>query len=278
MSKLSSTSSLVLLWAGQECYKSKKAKAFLDQLELEEGKSLYEQCEKVCPYYDEVIKNRKFGIFNLIKKSIFTENNMLQIVIAAAGLDALGIELIEHYPNTMVYELDSKNMEFKSKLYGSIETKLKPNIVFIEADLLNTSSVYKSLSAHGWDVMKPTLLIIEGISYYLPTESIQNLFQTIKPNRTIFEFLKEDKEIVADKLKIAKKVFDLISGQCELSDITQYKYSKIEKLSNNMTIVDRHSMKRLEKMRTGSNRFFLTENSGWIEVCLLANKGLMEPN
>jgi hypothetical protein len=272
MSKLSSTSSLVLLWAGQECYKSKKAKAFLNQLELEEGKSLYEQCEKVCPYYDEVIKNRKFGIFNLIKKSIFTENNTLQIVIAAAGLDALGIEVIEHYPNTMVYELDSKNMEFKSKLYGSIETKLKPNIVFIEADLLNTSSVYKGLSAHGWDVMKPTLLIIEGISYYLPTESIQKLFQTIKPNCTIFEFLKEDKEIVADKLKIAKKVFDLISGQCELSDITQYKYSKLEKLFNNMIIVDRHSMKRLEKMRTGSNRFFLTEDSGWIEVCLLANK------
>jgi hypothetical protein len=272
MSKLSSTSSLVLLWAGQECYKSKKAKAFLDQLELEEGKSLYEQCEKVCPYYDEVIKNRKFGIFNLIKESIFTENNMLQIVIAAAGLDALGIEVIEHYPNTMVYELDSKNMEFKSKLYGSIETKLKPNIVFIEADLLDTSSVYKGLSAHGWDVMKPTLLIIEGISYYLPMESIQKIFQTIKPNRTIFEFLKEDKEIVADKLKIAKKVFDLISGQCELSDITQYKYSKLEKLFNNMIIVDRHSMKRLEKMRTGSNRFFLTEDSGWIEVCLLANK------
>ena len=272
MSRLSSTSSLVLLWAGQECYKSKKAKAFLDQLELEEGKSLYEQCEKVCPYYDEVIKNRKFGIFNLIKKSIFTENKMLQIVIAAAGLDALGIEVIEHYPNTMVYELDSKNMEFKSKLYGSIETKLKPNIVFIEADLLNASSVYKGLSAHGWDVMKPTLLIIEGISYYLPTESIQKLFQTIKPNCTIFEFLKEDKEIVADKLKIAKKVFDLISGQCELSDITQYKYSKLEKLFNNMIIVDRHSMKRLEKMRTGSNRFFLTEDSGWIEVCLLANK------
>ena len=98
------------------------------------------------------------------------------------------------------------------------------------------------------------------------------LVQSIKSNWTIIEFLKQDEEIAADRLKIAKKVFDLISNQCELSYINQYSYSIIDKWFANMSIVDKFSMQCLEKMRTGANRFFLTEDSGWIEVCLLVNK------
>lgn len=61
MLKLSSTSALVLLWAQQECYQSKKAKYYLSQLDLEDGKILYERCKEICLYYNEVIKNRKFN-------------------------------------------------------------------------------------------------------------------------------------------------------------------------------------------------------------------------
>jgi len=68
MMNLSSTSALVLLWAQQECYQSKKARHYLSRLDLEEGKALYGQCQEVWPYYDEVIKNWKFGVFSLIEK------------------------------------------------------------------------------------------------------------------------------------------------------------------------------------------------------------------
>ena len=271
MSKLSSTSALVLLWAGQECYKSKKAMDFLNQLDLEEGRDLYKKCEEICPYYDEVIKNRKYGVFNLIKKSFSNENNNFQLVIAGAGLDALGIEVTEHYTNSKVFELDNENTEFKYNLYSNLGNKSKSNIVFIEIDLLNPSSVHKSLSVHGWDPMKPTLLLFEGISYYLPTESIQKLVHVIKPDRIIFEFLKQDDEIAADKVNIAKRVFDLILSRCKLPYIKRYNYSGIEKLFDNMSVADRYSMKHLEKMRTGSNKYFPAEDSGWIEVCLLAD-------
>jgi hypothetical protein len=116
------------------------------------------------------------------------------------------------------------------------------------------------------------LLIFEGISYYLPTESIQKLVQVINPTWTIFEFLKQNEEIATDRVNIPKQIFGLISSLCELSYIGQYNYSQLEKLFNNMSIRDKYSMKRLEEMRTGSNRFFPTEDSGWIEVCLLANQ------
>ncbi len=272
MLKLSSTSALVLLWAQQECYQSKKAKYYLSQLDLEDGKILYERCKEICPYYNEVIKNRKFGVFNLIKKYLTEKTRGQQLVIAGGGLDAFGIEVMELYPHVNVFELDKENMDIKSRLATKLANKSKGNIAFIEANLLNIFDVYRSLSAHGWDPRRPTLLIFEGISYYLPTESIQKLVQVINPTWTIFEFLKQNEEIATDRVNIPKQIFGLISSLCELSYIGQYNYSQLEKLFNNMSIRDKYSMKRLEEMRTGSNRFFPTEASGWIEVCLLANQ------
>ncbi len=272
MLKLSSTSALVLLWAGQDSYKTKMAKDFLNRLDLEAGRSLYEQCEKICSYYDEVIKNRKFGVFDIIEKSISNKNKIFQVVIPGAGLDPLGIEVTEVYPNSIVFEIDSENMEIKSSLYKNLGNKSKPNISFIEADLLNSSSIHSKLCAHGWDPVLPTLLIFEGISYYLPVESIQKLVQLIVPDWMIFEFLKQDKEIAADRVEIPKKVFGIVSSSCDLSYINKYSYPKLEMMFDNMSIADKYSMEHLEKMRTGANKYFLTEDSGWIDVCLLINK------
>lgn len=271
MLKLSSTSALVLLWAQQECYQSKKAKDYLKQLDLAEGKILYERCKEVCPYYDEVIKNRKYGVFTLIKKCCDEKSDCQQVVIAGAGLDALGVEVTEYYPHVKVFELDKENMDLKSHLFAKLVNRAKTNITFIEIDLLNCPYLYSSLIAHSWDPKKSTLLILEGISYYLSSKSMQNLVRSIKPNWTIFEFLKPEKEISTDRLKIPREVFGHILSMCDLSDISRYNYSSVEKVFN-MPFVAKYSMKRLEKMRTGSNRFFPTNNSGWIEVCLLENQ------
>ncbi len=271
MLKLSSTSALVLLWAEQECYKGESARYYLSQLDLEEGKALYKQCEEVWPYYDEVIKNRKFGVFSLIEKCCTEKISCQQVVIAGAGLDALGIEITERYPRVKVFEIDKENMSLKSHLFKNSGNKSKASIMFIEIDILNIPSLYGSLTAHGWDTNKPTALILEGISYYLPPESIQELVQVINPDWVIFEFLKEDHEITADRVKIPQKIFGFILNQCELPDIWRYSCFTAGKLFD-MPVAVRYSMKQLEKMRTGSNRFFQTEDSGWIEVCLLVNQ------
>lgn len=150
MLKLSSTSALVLLWA-QGCYKTKMAKDFLKQLDLSEGETLYKNCDEVWPHYAEVIKNRKFGVFNLIKKACNKENNCKQIIIAGAGLDALGIEITENYPHVKVFEIDNENIILKSNLYLNLDKNPKANISFIENNLLDFSSVYKNLIAKKWN-------------------------------------------------------------------------------------------------------------------------------
>ncbi len=269
MTKLSATSALVLLWGDHKSYKSECAKDYLSQLDLSEGRSLYEQCENICPYYAEVIKNRKYGVLHLVKQVIDNENKLFQVIIAGAGLDALGIEIAGNYPNTNLFELDCDNMNLKSKLHGNIKAKTRSNIVFIEADLLNTPSVHKLLIAAGWSSLKPTLLIMEGVSYYLSEKSIANLVEKIKPNWTIFEFLKQDSTVADDKLSIANSIFGLISSDCNLTSIHKYDYSMIENFIDNMIITNKLNMKDLEQKRTGHNKFFPKEASGWIDICLL---------
>jgi len=268
--KLSSTSALVLLWAGQDCYRSEWARNFLGRLNLEEGRPLYEKCAAICPYYDQVIKNRKFGVFHLIEQAFSDRNGHYQVIIAGAGLDALGIEVTERYPNVKVFELDRENMGWKFNLYGETGDISKPKIFFIETDLLTPSSVYKSLVVHGWDSMKETLMIFEGISYYLPAEILRKLVRVVRPDWAIVEFLKQNDKIDADKAVIPKKIFDVISNECGLSHIKRYSGSELEKYCADMSVSDTCSMKFLEMARTGANRYFPAEDSGWIEVCLLA--------
>jgi O-methyltransferase involved in polyketide biosynthesis len=272
MYDLSSTSALVLLWAQQDCYQSKAAKEYLSRLNLDIGKNLYEECKKIWSHYDEVIKNRKCGVFDLIEKCVNSaEDKCQQVIIAGAGFDALGIEIVEQFPQIRVFELDRENMKIKSQLIANIKAGDRKNIVFIETDLLDVSCVCRNLRKHEWNPKKSTLLILEGISYYLSPTAIKKIVQTIKPDRTIFEFLKLDKEIAVNRIEIPKKIFGKISKLCALPDIEKYDYSKIEKLFDNSSVTVKYSMKDLEEMRTAENKFFPTEDSGWINVCLLKN-------
>ena len=279
MLRLSSTSSLVLLWAQQECYQTKEAVGFLSQLNLEEGNVLYELCNEIFQY-SEVIKNRKFGVMHFIKKCMVDSGRDQQILIAGAGFDALGVELIALYPHVKVFELDRDNMGIKSAMAAKLDNELDRRISFIEVDLLNTFDVNKELSSHGWNYLKPTLLVLEGVSYYLSTKSIQELVRVISPDSVIFESLKQDKDISIQRLNIPQKVFGLISDSCGLSHINKFSRFQIKNLFNNMYIENGYGMEQLERMRTGTNTFFPTEDSGWIEVCLLrdTNRGLYITN
>ena len=65
-----------------------------------------------------------------------------------------------------------------------------------------------------------------------------------------------------------RQIFGVNLDACNLSEIVRYNYRDIQ-ASFEMSVLERCSLMRLEHMRTGSNTFFPTEESDWIEVCLL---------
>jgi hypothetical protein len=271
MANLSSTSALVLLWVQQGCYKSRKAQQYLRLLDLSAGQGLHERCVQVWPYYHEVIRNRKYGVFHLIEDTLNGNQDICQVVIAGAGLDALGIEAIERYPDIKVFEIDKGNMGLKSSIFSNLSSSPNPNIHFVETDLCDNLYVDKVLTDHGWNRKQPTLLICEGISYYLPQHIVGRLMASLMPSRTIFEFLKREEDLTFERAMIARRIFGIILNACKLPEIVRYNYRDVQ-ASFGMSVLERYSLMRLEQMRTGLNTFFSTEESGWIEVCLLGER------
>ncbi len=267
--KLSSTSALVLLWAGREHLSGNLAKAWLDTLNLDEGRSLFAACNEICPYYAEVICNRKYGVRMFIAETL-TAGKVTQVVIAGAGLDPLGIDLAETYPEVRIFEVDRDNMEAKKHVYAELHHGVVNNHpTFVTADLADAATTRKALRAQGWNPETSTVLVLEGISYYLAAESLQNLVRTLHPHRIVCEYLKPEEQIAADRVMIPQQVFDLIARQCELPEIRRYDAAALGQLLDGMCVMQRMSMSALEKARTAKSRYFPAEESGWIEVSLL---------
>jgi O-methyltransferase involved in polyketide biosynthesis len=267
--RLSSTSALVLLWAGKEHLLGSLSAAWLDSLDLEDGRSLYEDCQAICPYYAEVIRNRKYGVRRFIADTL-EKGEIKQVVIAGAGLDPLGIDLAECYPGVQIFELDRDNMDLKRDAYHRLSHHTKiyaPH--FVSADLAEAQAVHVALRAQGWDPAEGTLLILEGISYYLTPEALRNLVHTLQPKRVICEYLKPATQIAVDRAAIPQQIFDWIARMCSLPTIQRYDATTLERLLVNLHLVQRMSMSRLERARTAKQDYFPTEESGWIEVSLL---------
>ena len=268
MLKLSVTSALVQLWTGKTVYRSPAALNLLEQLDLKNGESLYDQCSAGFPYA-EVIRNRKYGVLRLIRECISRNGEGLQVVIAGAGLDALGIELVSRYDRVRVFELDRENMAEKARIAAALDGAWGERISFVTTDLLAPENVRVQLFDRGWIPDQPTLLVMEGISYYLPVTAMCELVQVLAPGWLVMEYLKTEQAIVPERRQIPNRVFGLIAGQCGLSLINRFGREQIGSLFENMVLDHGLGMNDLERMRTGENQWFPTGASGWIEVSLL---------
>ena len=118
--------------------------------------------------------------------------------------------------------------------------------------------------------------MLEGISYYLSEKvlnGILRLFKTEnKKNRVILEYLVSQDLVSKKGASYAKKIFDIISEDIGLVEITRYNQTKIKKTIEtlNGSLLKILTMKEMEWKRTGKNIFFKRSKSGWIEICYFA--------
>ncbi len=163
---LSPTSSLVLLWTDVDTYPSQASRTYLEQLDLQSGYALYAACRAIWPAYHEVIKNRKHCIWQLLTETVTHYGNAPQIVIAGAGLAPLSIECKMTWPQAPVFDIDRDNMALKQRLIAQLGVSSLEEIHCISADLQDVDRLRFCLRQQGWDPQRPTVLVLEGISYY----------------------------------------------------------------------------------------------------------------
>ena len=272
MHKLSDTSALVLLWTKGEVHNGPLSSQYLQLLKLDAGKKLLSKCNQVWPFYAEVIKNRKQCILDAVNSSI-EKNNVKQVVILGAGMDPLSLEIIDKYKNIEIFEIDYSNMDVKRKIIKQIDNNLIKSIKLITGDLTKPNQILKSLNNSGWNKNAITLVIAEGISYYLTEDSLWNIFKLFKTrknkNQLLIEYLVPHDAISKKRAIIPDQIFYMISTNMDLSYITRYDVNKIKtKLKNlNGRIMKSYTMQEMEKNRTGKNYHFKLTKSGWIEIC-----------
>ncbi len=93
-----------------------------------------------------------------------------QIVCLGGGLDPLSLDplsldLAESYPAAVVYDVDLASMALKKEITEAIDG---PKIKFCGVDLTDPDGLVSTLKTEGWDPSHPTLLVAEGITYYVP--------------------------------------------------------------------------------------------------------------
>ena len=272
MIHISGTSALVLLWGGKEAYKSKLAQKYLENLDLSAGEELYSECNKIWEQYYEILRNRKYGVFNFLK-SILNQSEDYQVIILAAGIAPLSLDIIEKFPNTKVFDTDIENMDVKRKLYEELHgKKITGNIHFLECDITDKEGFKKSLVQNGWDENKKSIVIAEGISYYLSEEELWNTFSLFKSkdqsNYIILESRLPHDKVAEDRKEIQEKVWDYLSKTLSLKYVTRYYDEKVKEYTDKLNgeVLMKYTMKDVEMMRHGKNEIFPEHNSGWIEI------------
>ena len=255
-----------------EIHTSSAAKKFLGILNLDPGKYLFAKCNQFWPHYSEVMKNRKSCILDLTNNAII-KNKIEQIIIFGAGFDTLSLEISSRFRNCRIFEIDIANMNTKNNMISSIDSALTDYIKCITMDVSKINRIIPNLTKHGWSKDVPSLIIFEGISYYLSTDLLWMIigkFKTIThSNKIILEYLLPNKKILNKRVPIAEYPFNLIISEADLINITKYDIDDIvirmKKLDG--ILCEHYDMKKMEKDRTSKNIIFKTSRSGWIEVC-----------
>ena len=268
---LSDTSALVMLWAQGAVHTSRGARAYLKLLDLDAGRGLLARCGRVWPHYDQVIKNRKRRILDIALQRT-GRGGFGQVVILAAGMDALSVELVSRRRGLAVYEADAAHMGLKADLIRRSGGDPDGRIRFLEADLRSPAGIPDALGRSGWDGSAPSVLVLEGISYYLGRDGLSGilgLFATgRRRNAVILEYLLAGDAVAGGRRHIPDAVFGAIGGE-HGTEITRYARDEIRGIMEGVggRVVADCGMREMERDRLGRNLHFMADGDGWINVC-----------
>lgn len=268
---LSDTSALVTLLEGREVHTSPQTTKYLDMLDLSVGEDLLRRCIGVWPHVDQIVKNRKSCILDETLRCI--SDGARQVAILGSGIDPLSLEIVSRTQNVMVYEFDTVNMRHKQDLLETAVPDMAGRIRCRYADLSRAGSALIGARKAGWQDDVPSVLVLEGVSYYLSKNALRALLLGLRGASDLYiilEYMVPPSLIVPERAHIPGDIFGIIQEHIsEPLDVSFMDPDYVKEMVTNMNgrLVSRHTMHSIEKHRVGTNHYFPTEPSGWVEIC-----------
>lgn len=270
LTRLSDTSALVTLLAGEDVHVSPYSSRYRDLLDLSAGGDFLRRCAEVWPHLDQLVKNRKTCIQDEVFECI--QGGAEQVVILGSGLDPLSLEIAYRMGGVRVYEVDADQMDDKRDLTRKAAPDAAGRIACVTADLTRPRQVIHKVASAGWEASLPSVLVLEGISYYLSEKNLWELvarFGEASANDMVLEYMVPHEMIAPERAHIPDAVFEIIRQSiAEPLEIARFSSDMIRDRAGRIggRLVNRHTMRSIELSRTGTNRYFPTDRSGWVEV------------
>ncbi|MGZ4921879.1 MAG: class I SAM-dependent methyltransferase [Halobacteriota archaeon] len=270
--KLNDTAALVMSWAAP-LYTGGIVGAFFNELDLSCGYTLLTRCDIVCPWYGEVIRNRKHFIRHLIERELGFSATAYQVVIPAAGISPLALELLVNHPEHVarIIEVDTVGMEEKHVLYDLIIPDLTDRVSCITLDITSqgfSCEMLRSEAAYNAEI--PTIVLFEGISYYIAEERLRRamaVFQSDqRRNRIVLEYMLPCELVKEDRRPIPQGIMEAIGTYAELQHVQCYSPSHVEQLFESVhgDVIAHYDLFDMEHVRTGERTWFAERDDGWI--------------
>jgi O-methyltransferase involved in polyketide biosynthesis len=263
------SAALVMIMA-EPLYKEGITKKFMNELDLSSGIRLKEKCDSVCPWYGEVVLDRKYLVHHLASAHIASSHLPCRVVIPAAGMSPLALQLVSEWNDeklTEVIEFDLAGMQDKNKIYRRLVPHELHRLKSLTADISSEREI--NLIIPDTDLKTFTILILEGITYYLPPDTISRLICHFsshnRRNRAIIEYTQPCGDFSPERQQLPKGIFRCIMDACGLDRIYPYRISDIEHFVTMAggEVVHQYSLTEMEKMRTGKNKYFPRIEDGW---------------
>jgi O-methyltransferase involved in polyketide biosynthesis len=271
--KLEPTAALVMTWA-LPLYERGLVGEFVRQLDLSSGSDLFCRCQAACDWYDEVILNRKHFIRHQIVEQL-KAGGPVQVVLLAAGKSPLGLELLQQcsYQISRVFEVDLAGMAEKGALYQRIAPEVEDRLKCITSDIAS-ESLHEELRQAGHCPDITTIVVLEGISYYISKEALKRIISSFRiSERSIFilEYLLPCDFVEPSRRMIPRSIFSLIKESTGQKEIRCYSDEDLRQIFSEAggRVAAYHNMQEMERNRTRRNEYFDKPGLGWIK-CLVA--------
>ena len=274
MKQVSETSDLVLFAADLAIYKTDSARKFSEKLNLKDIRSTLEEnlgAELLDLLFEE-INNRKVGVKRLCTEHL-TATPHSQVVFLGAGLDPKSLDVAESFPHATVFDVDMDHMVQKEKM--TKEVNGPKNIFFCLADVRDVKALRSSLEKAGWDGQKETLIVAEGICYYISKALFKEvLFGLRAPGGgLIWEYAIPNDDIVPlDKQEKAKHIFNFLQDSLSWpTPLERFRESEARAWADELggtSFVTLDAI-QLEKYRKGRNEHYSNSFRGILRVSYL---------
>lgn len=273
--KLEPTAAFVMELAREFYLSNAFTKTFMEQLDLSSAADLINAVKASgdLVFTKEMMCDRKFAMRHALFQQIGLSLDPVQVVILAAGKSPLGLEALHEKNESIakVFEIDVSSFAEKEKILSAIAPSLLNKLALIQHDIL-ADDLVKVLKSHGYDEQLKTIVLMEGITHYLPAlacETILSRFVTSDQNNAVvFEYGPPFESFAPwfqDRARIGYGIIEnLIFKRPMVKYSSGWLKTVLHAFGGDLKHV--YSMFEIEKMRKGRNELVQGPDSGWFEV------------